>query len=79
MLMLLSFQKKMISVFYAVIYHSKELIQFDWKSWTIIWIIMIQDNGKSEHRYFSNQWTKMDCKMTIMSTTVGKNPLEELE
>ena len=40
-------------------------------------------DGKSEHWHFRNQWTKMDRKnliqMTIISTTAGKNPLEEME
>ena len=42
-------------------------------------------DGKKEHQHFKNQWTKMNwngwilTQMTIMSTTVGKNPLEEME
>ena len=41
-------------------------------------------NGKSERRHSRNQQTKMDWKgefnvMTIISTTVGRNPLEEME
>ena len=40
---------------------------------------------KSEHRHFQNQWTKMDLEWvnltqkTIISTIVGKIPLEEME
>ena len=40
---------------------------------------------KSEHWHFRNQWTKKDwngvnlIQMTIISTTMGKNPLEEME
>ena len=40
-------------------------------------------DGKSEHRHSKNQPTKMEwgnlTQMTIISTTVGKNPLEEME
>ena len=40
-------------------------------------------DGKSEHRHFRNQLTKMDwvnlTQMTIITTTVGRNPLEEME
>ena len=42
-------------------------------------------DGKSECQHFRNQPTKMDwngwnlTQMTIISTTVGKNPLEEME
>ena len=42
-------------------------------------------DGKSEHQHFRNKWTKMNWnwvnlnQMTIISTTVGKNPLEEME
>ena len=42
-------------------------------------------DGKSEHRYFRNEWIKMDgdgqilFQMTFISTTVGKNPLEEMD
>ena len=40
-------------------------------------------DGKSEHRHFRNQLTKMDwvnlTQMTIISTTVGKNPFKEME
>ena len=36
----------------------------------------------SEHQHFRNQWTKMEwanlIQMTIISTTVTKNPLEEM-
>ena len=42
-------------------------------------------DGKSEHQHFRNQRTKMDwngwilTQMTIISTTVGRNHLEEME
>ena len=41
-------------------------------------------DDKSEHQYFRNQWTQMYCngeitEMAIISTTVGKNALEEME
>ena len=41
-------------------------------------------DGKSEHLHFRNQWNKWTGKgelnsATIISTTVGKNPLEEME
>ena len=41
-------------------------------------------DGKSERRHSRNQRTKMDrngnlTQMTIISTTVGRNPLEEME
>ena len=39
-------------------------------------------DGKSEHRHFSElnglEWTNLIQKILI-STTVGKNPLEEME
>ena len=41
-------------------------------------------DGKSEHWHFRNQqtdgleWVNL-TQMTIISTTVGKNPLEEME
>ena len=42
--------------------------------------IMDCSNSKSEHQHFRNQWTKMDwSQMAIISTTVGKTPLEEME
>ena len=46
---------------------------------------VVKRDGKSEHWHFRNQWTKMDwnwvnlTQMTIISTTVGRNPLEEME
>ena len=42
-------------------------------------------DGKSERQHFRNQQTKMNwnwvnlTQMIIISTTVGQNPLEELE
>ena len=40
-------------------------------------------DGKSERRHSRNQRTKMDwvnlTQMTIITTTVGRNPLEEME
>ena len=41
-------------------------------------------DGKSEHRHFRNQRTKWTgtgefTQITIISTTVGRNPLEEME
>ena len=42
-------------------------------------------DGKSERRHSRNQQTKMDwngvnlIQMTLISTTVGRNPLEEME
>ena len=42
-------------------------------------------DGKSEHRHSRNQQTEMDwewvdlTQMSIISTTVNKNPLEEME
>ena len=42
-------------------------------------------DGKSERQHSRNQQTKMDWKrgnltrMTIIPTTVGRNPLEEME
>ena len=37
-------------------------------------------DGKSERRHSRNQQTKMDwTQMTITSTIVGRNPLEEME
>ena len=41
-------------------------------------------DGKSECRHFRNQQTKWNgmhdlTQMTIISTIVGKNPLEEME
>ena len=42
-----------------------------------------QTDGKTEHWHFRNQWMKMEwanlIQMTIISTTVGKNPLKEME
>ena len=42
-----------------------------------------QGDVKSEHRHFRNQqngleWANL-IQMTIVSTTMGKNPLEEME
>ena len=48
------------------------------KGFLTFWV-SIED---SEHWHFKNQWTKRDCnliQMTIVSTTVGKNTLEEME
>ena len=41
--------------------------------------VMKQDS-KSEHRHFRNgqEWVNL-TQMTIISTTVDKNPLEEME
>ena len=42
-------------------------------------------DGKSERQHSKNQWNKYGLEwvnltqMTIISTTVGKNPLEEME
>ena len=41
-------------------------------------------DGKNEHHHFRNQWTKMDenrhlIQVASVSTTVGRNPLEEME
>ena len=47
------------------------------------WNVRSMNQSKwSEHRHFRNQQTKMDwnlTQMTIISTTVGKNPLKEME
>ena len=47
------------------------------------WNIRSMNQSKwSEHQHFRNRRTKMDwnlTQMTIISTTVGKNPLEEME
>ena len=46
--------------------------------------VVKQEMARVNYRHFRNQWTKMDwngwlIQMTIISTTVGKNPLEEME
>ena len=46
---------------------------------------VVTGDGKSEHQYFRIQQTKNELEwvnltqMTIISTTVCKNPLEEME
>ena len=46
---------------------------------------VVKRDGKGERQHSRNQRTKMDwnglnlTQMTITSTTVGKNPLEEME
>ena len=46
--------------------------------------VVKQEMARVNNQHFRNQWTKMDwngwlIQMTIISTTVGKNPLEEME
>ena len=40
--------------------------------------VVKQEMGRVKISILGNQWTKMDV-MTLISTTVGKNPLEEVE
>ena len=48
-------------------------------------LYMVKYEIKSEYQHFRNQWTKIDnnwvnlIQMAIVSNTVGKNPLEEME